>query len=81
MPILSGFSQFGVSLVVGGQEQKHFSPLGTKLYFFVNYSRKNPIVLTPKWPPCHMDANQENAIGIEKIPILTSTLKLSNEFL
>ena len=35
-----------VRLVVGGQEQKHFSPLGTELYFFVNYSRKNAIVLT-----------------------------------
>ena len=42
---------------VGGQEQKDFSPLGTKLYFryfHVNSSRKNTIVLTPKvpWPPC-----------------------------
>ena len=32
---------------VGGQEQKHFSPLETKLYFHVNSSRKNTIVLTP----------------------------------
>ena len=32
---------------VGGQEQKHFSPLGTKLYFHVNSSRKNSVVLTP----------------------------------
>ena len=32
---------------VGGQEQKHFSPLGTKLYFHVNSLRKNSIVLTP----------------------------------
>ena len=31
---------------VGGQEQKHFSPLGTKRYFHVNSSGKNPIVLT-----------------------------------
>jgi len=31
---------------VGGQEQKHFSPLGTKLYFHVNSPRKNSIVLT-----------------------------------
>ena len=42
---------------VGGQEQKDFSPLGTKLYFryfHVNSSRKNFIVLTPKapWQPC-----------------------------
>ena len=32
---------------VGGQEQKHFSPLGTKLYFHVNSSRKSTIVFTP----------------------------------
>ena len=32
---------------VGGQEQKHFSPLGTKLYFHFNSSRKSSIVLTP----------------------------------
>ena len=31
---------------VGGQEQKHFSPLGTKRYFHGNFSRKNFIVLT-----------------------------------
>ena len=32
---------------VGGQEQKHFSPLGTKLYFHVNSSMKYSFVLTP----------------------------------
>ena len=32
---------------VGDQEQKHFSPLGTKLYFHVNFSSKISIVLTP----------------------------------
>ena len=32
---------------VDGQEQKHFSPLGTKLYFHVNTSRKYSFVLTP----------------------------------
>ena len=42
---------------VGGQGQKDFSLLGTKLYFryfHVNSLRKNSIVLTPKapWPPC-----------------------------
>ena len=31
---------------VGGQEQKHFSPLGTKLYSHVTSSRKNSSVLT-----------------------------------
>ena len=32
---------------VVGQGQKHFSPLGPKLYFHVNSSRKNSVVLTP----------------------------------
>ena len=32
---------------VGGEEQKHFSPLGIKLYFHVKFSRKNSIVLPP----------------------------------
>ena len=32
---------------VGGQEQKHFSPVGTKLYFHVNSLRKYSFVLTP----------------------------------
>ena len=44
---------------VGGQEQKQLSPLWTKLYFHVNYSRK--IILY--WPPtlllCLVVANQE----------------------
>ena len=31
----------------GGQEQKHFSPLGTKLYFHVNSSSKKSTVLAP----------------------------------
>ena len=31
---------------VGGEEQKHFSPPGTKLHFHVNSSRKNYVVLT-----------------------------------
>ena len=30
------------------KKQKHFSPLGTELYFHVNSSRRNSIVLTPK---------------------------------
>ena len=32
---------------VGGQEEKHFSSLGAKLYFHVNFSRKHSIALTP----------------------------------
>ena len=39
---------------VGGQEQKHFSLLGTKTYFHVNSSRK--ILL----PPCNVVASEEN---------------------
>ena len=31
---------------VGGQEQQHLSPLGTKRHFHVNSSRKNSTVLT-----------------------------------
>ena len=46
---------------VGGQEQKHFSPLATKLSFMSNSSRKNYIVLTPNMisPACHVVTNQE----------------------
>ena len=33
---------------VGCQEQKHFSPLGTKLYFHVNSSRKVLLYWLPK---------------------------------
>ena len=33
---------------VGDQEQKHFSPLGTKLYFHVNSSKKNFYCIDPQ---------------------------------
>ena len=33
---------------VGGQEQKHFSSLGTKLYFHVNSSRKKILLVWPQ---------------------------------
>ena len=33
--------------LIDGQEQKHFSPLGTELYFHVNSLRKNSLVTTP----------------------------------
>ena len=33
--------------LAGGQDQKHFSPVGSKLYFHVNSSRKKYIVLNP----------------------------------
>ena len=39
---------------IRGQEQKHFTPLGTKLYFNVHFSIKISIVLPP-----NMVANQE----------------------
>ena len=41
------FARDVTSAQVGGQEQKHFSLLGTKLYFHVNSSRRNSIVLIP----------------------------------
>ena len=45
------------------KNKKHFSPLGTKLYFHVNSSKKNSVVLItntpPAWPPCHVVASQE----------------------
>ena len=44
---------------VGGQEQKHLSPLGTKLYFHVNYSRKIILYWFPTLRPCLVVANQE----------------------
>ena len=44
---------------VGGQEQKRLSPLGTKLHFHVNCSRKILLYWSPTWPPCHVVANQE----------------------
>ena len=47
------------AMYVSGQEQKHFAPPGTKLYFHVNSSKKNSIVLTPNMAACHMVAIQE----------------------
>ena len=44
---------------VGGQEQKHLSPLVAKLYFHLNSSRKILLYCPPTWPPCHVVANQE----------------------
>ena len=39
---------------VGGQKQKHFSSLGSKLYFHVNSSRKILLYWPATWPPCHI---------------------------
>ena len=44
---------------VGGQEQKHFAPLGTKLCCHVNSSKKNLLYWPPTWPPCYMVVIQE----------------------
>ena len=44
---------------VGSQEQKHFSPLGTWLYFHANSSKKFLLYWPPTWLPCDMVANQE----------------------
>ena len=35
------------AMLVVMQEQMHFSPLGTEIYFHVNSSRKNSVVLIP----------------------------------
>ena len=45
---------------VGGQEQKHFSPLGTKPYFHVNSSRKILLYWLSTWPACHVVAKTKN---------------------
>ena len=42
---------------VGGQEQKLFSPLRTKLFFHVNSSRKYSFVLTPNMAALSRDKN------------------------
>ena len=52
---------------VGGQEQKHFSPLGTKLYFHVNSSRKNSIVLTPNMAALSRGCKPRIARGRKKV--------------
>ena len=44
---------------VGGQEQKHFAPLGTKLCCHVNSLKKNLLYWPPTWPPCYMVVIQE----------------------
>ena len=44
---------------VGGQEQKHFSPLGNELYFDANLAEKFLLFWPPTWLPCHVVANQE----------------------
>ena len=45
--------------MLGGQKQKHFSPLGNELYFDANLAEKFLLYSPPKWPPCHVVANQE----------------------
>ena len=41
------------------EDIQSFAPLGTKLFFHENSSRKNSVVLTPNMAPCHVVANQE----------------------
>ena len=55
---------------VGGQEQKHFSPLGTKLYFHVNSSRKNSIVLTPNMAALSRGCKAKNSVKMHSLTIL-----------
>ena len=52
---------------VGGQEQKHLSPLGTKLHFHVNSSRKNYIDHSRKHhniPQCSLFVTPKFCISI-----------------
>lgn len=51
----------------GGQEQKHFSPLGTKLYFHVNYSGKNSIVLSPDMAALSGGLQTQNTVFAGKL--------------
>ena len=47
---------------VGGQEQKHFSPLGNKIYFHVNSLRQNSLVLTPNMSALSRSCKPRTAI-------------------
>ena len=49
---------------VGDQEHNHFSPLGTKQHFNVNYSRKNLLFWSPTLLPCQVVANQEYSLPV-----------------
>ena len=44
---------------VSGKKQKQFSPLGNKLHFHVNSSKKKLLYGPLTWPPCHVVPNQE----------------------
>ena len=54
---------------VDGQEQKHFSPLGTKLYFHVNSSLKNSILLTLNmaalWRGCNLWLFKQRRVEVQ----------------
>ena len=63
---------------VGGQEQKHLSPLGTKLYFHVNYSRKIILYWSPTLPPCLVVANHKNAYFVVSFKIFARPLMNPN---
>ena len=53
---------------VGGQEQKHFSPLGNELYFDANLAEKFLLYWPPIWPPCHVVAKQEYRREFANVP-------------
>ena len=54
---------------VDGQEQKHLSSLGTKLYFHVNSSLKNSILLTPNmaalWRGCNLWLFKQRRVEVQ----------------
>ena len=55
------------SFHVGGQEQKHFSPLGTKLHFHINYWGTNSIVLTPDMAALSRGLQTQNTVFAGKL--------------
>ena len=55
---------------VGGQQQKHFSPLGTKLYFHVNSSRKYSFVLTPNMAALSRGCKKESSYILSQFNLL-----------
>ena len=54
---------------VDGQEQKHLCSLGTKLYFHVNSSLKNSILLTPNmaalWRGCNLWLFKQRRVEVQ----------------
>ena len=59
---------------------KRFSPLGTKLYFHGNYSRKNSVVLTPNMATLSSDCKRRIAIRCTSKCEISSWTELFKRF-